>query len=63
MAGEPPVEIRGGDRPHEAAVLHHHRLVSGEAVNPVWSPKGDAVVYELAESTGNIWMLEGKKAP
>ena len=32
MAGEPLVEIGRGDRSHEAAVVRHHRLVSGEAV-------------------------------
>ncbi|MDQ3820754.1 MAG: hypothetical protein M3362_24140, partial [Acidobacteriota bacterium] len=27
---------------------------------PVWSPRGDQVVYEYAETTGNIWMLDLK---
>jgi TolB protein len=27
---------------------------------PAWSPKGDQIVYEYAESTGNVWMLEGQ---
>ncbi len=25
---------------------------------PAWSPRGDTVVYELAETTGNVWLLE-----
>jgi Tol biopolymer transport system component len=25
---------------------------------PSWSPRGDKIVYEYAETTGNIWMLE-----
>lgn len=27
---------------------------------PAWSPKGDRIVYEYAESAGNIWLLELK---
>lgn len=29
---------------------------------PAWSPTGDAIYYELAETTGNIWLLE-RSAP
>ncbi|MBS1812018.1 MAG: PD40 domain-containing protein [Acidobacteria bacterium] len=25
---------------------------------PVWSPRGDQIVYEIGETTGNIWLLE-----
>lgn len=25
---------------------------------PAWSPAGDAVYYELAETTGNVWLVE-----
>jgi len=27
---------------------------------PSWSPLGEKIVYEYAETTGNIWMLELK---
>ncbi len=27
---------------------------------PSWSPRGDQIVYEYAETTGNIWMMELK---
>ena len=25
---------------------------------PAWSPAGDAIYYEVAETTGNIWLVE-----
>ena len=25
---------------------------------PAWSPRGDRIVYELAETTGNVWTME-----
>ena len=25
---------------------------------PAWSPRGDRIVYELAETTGDIWLVE-----
>jgi hypothetical protein len=25
---------------------------------PAWSPSGDRIVYEYAETTGNIWAME-----
>jgi Tol biopolymer transport system component len=27
---------------------------------PAWSPLGNQIVYEYAETTGNIWMMEFK---
>lgn len=27
---------------------------------PAWSPRGDQIIYEYAETTGNIWMMELK---
>jgi Tol biopolymer transport system component/tRNA A-37 threonylcarbamoyl transferase component Bud32 len=26
---------------------------------PAWSPRGDRIVYEYAETTGNIWVVDG----
>jgi eukaryotic-like serine/threonine-protein kinase len=26
---------------------------------PAWSPRGDQIVYEYAETAGNVWLLEG----
>jgi Tol biopolymer transport system component len=42
------------------------RVTSSSRLNayvryPAWSPRGDQIAYEFAETTGNIWMLEGKK--
>ena len=28
---------------------------------PAWSPRGDLIVYEYAETTGNIWVVDGLK--
>ena len=28
---------------------------------PAWSPRGDRLVYEYAETTGNIWILEAEE--
>jgi len=25
---------------------------------PAWSPRGDQIVYEFAETTGNIWLMD-----
>jgi Tol biopolymer transport system component len=27
---------------------------------PAWSPKGNQIVYEFAETTANVWMIELK---
>jgi hypothetical protein len=27
---------------------------------PAWSPLGNQIVYEYAETTGNIWLMELK---
>ena len=26
---------------------------------PAWSPRDDQIVFEYAETTGNVWLLEG----
>jgi Tol biopolymer transport system component len=28
---------------------------------PAWSPRGDRIVFEYAETTGNVWMVESGK--
>ncbi|MEM7586758.1 MAG: protein kinase [Acidobacteriota bacterium] len=40
-----------------------HRLTESPRLNayvryPAWSPKGHQIVYELAETTGDIWLVE-----
>lgn len=30
---------------------------------PSWSPKGDRIIYEYVETTGNIWMIDNLEAP
>src|SRR4029077_5177535 len=37
------------------------RLVAGPAVNPVWSPDGDLIVYAGALATGQIAPLRGMR--
>jgi Tol biopolymer transport system component len=41
----------------ERAVTANERLNSYVRY-PAWSPTGDAIYYELAETTGNIWLVE-----
>ena len=41
----------------ERAVTAYRRLNSYVRY-PAWSPVGDAIYYELAETTGNIWLVE-----
>jgi len=48
------VPRRGGT---PRALTSEHRLNSYLRY-PAWSPKGDAIVFERAETTGNVWMLE-----
>ena len=38
-------------------------MTSNERLNsyiryPDWSPTGEAIYYELAETTGNIWLVD-----
>jgi Tol biopolymer transport system component/DNA-binding winged helix-turn-helix (wHTH) protein len=40
-----------------------HRLTNYSSRNsfvryPAWSPRGDQIVYEYAETTGNIWLMD-----
>ncbi|MCP3961869.1 MAG: protein kinase [bacterium] len=40
-----------------------HRLTESPRLNayvryPAWSPRGDRIIYEMAETTGDIWLVE-----
>ena len=35
-----------------------YRRLNSYVRYPDWSPVGDAIYYELAETTGNIWLVE-----
>jgi Tol biopolymer transport system component/DNA-binding winged helix-turn-helix (wHTH) protein len=41
----------------EKQITHYTRL-NTQVYSPVMSPLGDQLVYEYAQATGNIWMLE-----
>jgi dipeptidyl aminopeptidase/acylaminoacyl peptidase len=38
-----------------------HRRLNAYVRTPAWSPRGDRIVYEYSETTGNVWMIEGPK--
>ena len=40
--------------------LTHYSKLNAFARYPAWSPKGNQIVYEYAETTGNIWLMELK---
>jgi Tol biopolymer transport system component/tRNA A-37 threonylcarbamoyl transferase component Bud32 len=40
----------------EEKQLTDYRLLHGYVRYPAWSPAGDQIVYELAETTGDIWV-------
>jgi TolB protein len=40
--------------------LTHYSKLSAFARYPAWSPLGNQIVYEYAETTGNIWLMELK---
>jgi TolB protein len=40
--------------------LTHYTKLNAFVRSPVMSPRGDQIVYEYTESTGNIWLLEFK---
>jgi len=44
----------------EEKQLTHFTKLNGYVRYPAWSPNNDKIVYECAETTGNIWMLELK---
>jgi TolB protein len=40
--------------------LTHNTKLNTFVRYPAWSPSGNQIVYEYAEATGNIWMMELK---
>jgi Tol biopolymer transport system component len=44
----------------EQRQLTHYTKLNAFVRYPEWSPLGDQIVYELAETTGNIWLMELK---
>ena len=43
------------------ARLTNHARLNAYVRYPAWSPKGDLVVYEYAETMGNLWLVDGLK--
>jgi TolB protein len=44
----------------EQRMLTHYSKPNSFVRYPAWSPLGNQIVYEYAETTGNIWLLELK---
>jgi len=44
----------------EQKQLTHYSKLNAFARYPAWSPLGNQIVYEYAETTGNIWLMELK---
>ena len=40
--------------------ITHYTKLNTFVRYPAWSPHGDQIVYEYAETTGNIWMVRMK---
>ena len=40
--------------------LTHYTQLNEYVRYPAWSPLGNQIVYEYAETTGNIWLMELK---
>ena len=34
-------------------------MLNGYVRYPAWSPRGDSIVFERAETTGDLWLLAG----
>jgi Tol biopolymer transport system component/tRNA A-37 threonylcarbamoyl transferase component Bud32 len=45
----------------EEKQLTRYSKPSASVRYPAWSPRGDRIVYEYAETTGNIWIADGLK--
>ena len=41
--------------------LTHHAKLNTYVRTPAWSPNGDRIVYEYAETTGNVWMIDNPR--
>jgi len=39
--------------------LTDYRRLNAYVRYPAWSPRDDQIVFEYAETTGNVWLLEG----
>lgn len=48
------ISRNGGQEHSLTAYTNRHSFVR----YPVWSPRGDQIVYEYAETTGNIWLMD-----
>jgi Tol biopolymer transport system component/serine/threonine protein kinase len=44
----------------EERQLTHYKKLNAFVRYPSWSPSGNQIVYEYAETTGNIWMIDLK---
>ena len=44
----------------EQKQLTHYSKLNAYVRYPAWSPLGNQIVYEYAETTGNIWLVELK---
>ncbi|HJQ32449.1 MAG TPA: winged helix-turn-helix domain-containing protein [Pyrinomonadaceae bacterium] len=47
-------------RTGEQQQLTHFNKTNGYVRYPAWSPTGDRIVFEHAEATGNVWLVELK---
>jgi Tol biopolymer transport system component/DNA-binding winged helix-turn-helix (wHTH) protein len=48
------ISRQGGLEHRLTSYTSHHSFVRW----PAWSPRGDQIVYEVAETTGNIWLMD-----
>lgn len=48
------ISQEGGPEHRLTSYTSHHSFVRW----PAWSPRGDQIVYEKAETTGNIWLMD-----
>ena len=48
------ISRKGGPEHRLTSFTSHHSFVRW----PAWSPRGDQIVYEYAETTGNIWLMD-----